>query len=64
MYQNNNIDIFKGKTKYGVEIDNLLLSIQNNKLNEIKKDQIVEFITFLYYICIENKWLNFSEFKD
>ena len=56
------LSIFEGKAKAGHRLDDKLSRVKNS--NELRKNDIVDIIGYLYLICEENQWYSFEEFKD
>lgn len=56
------LQIFAGKTKAGVRLDDKLARIKNS--DTLRKNDVADVLGYMILICKENGWDDFSEFKD
>ena len=56
------LNIFSGKTKVGHRIDDKLARVKNSK--QLRRNDVVDCIGYLFLVCEENGWENFDDLID
>ena len=56
------LGIFGEKCRVGKRIDEKLARVKNGE--DLRKNDVVDVIGYLYLACIEKGWDDFEEFKD
>jgi hypothetical protein len=58
----NPINVFNGKTKVGQRADDKISRIANS--DTLRKNDIADLIGYLFLMCAENEWLDFTDQID